>query len=363
MAEPVVATRGAETSVPALDEQMRIGVMTGPGQIEIREVATPRPAVNQVLVRIRATAICTWEQRSYSGQQSNKFPFLGGHEMAGEIVEIGHGVSDQFAIGDHVIIGSSACGQCHWCRTGRDRVCKQHYGGAQTYGDVWGPGGFAEYKIHPASGIYKFDSSVSFDEACLAEPLSCALHAVRLLGVGVADDAVVIGAGVMGLMNVIALKKHGARVIVSEIDAGRLAKARELGADVLIDASTEDPVARVKELTEGRGADHVITAFGSGKANEQAMAMIADRGRLMLFASAHPMTPIDIDPNLMHNRETGVIGSLSSEQVDFEVASRLIGLRGVDLRPLIQRSFPLGELGAALDASIEPGTYRMIVNP
>ena len=363
MTESVVATRGAETSAPALDEQMRIGVMTGPGEIEIREVAMPRPAVNQVLVRIRATAICTWEQRSYSGQQSNRFPFLGGHEMAGEIVEIGPGVSDQFAIGDHVIIGSSACGQCHWCRTGRDRACKQHYGGAPTYGDVWGPGGFAEYKTHPASGIYKFDPSVSFDEACLAEPLSCALHAVRLLGVGVADDAVVIGAGVMGLMNVIALRKHGARVIVSEIDAGRLAKAKELGADVLIDASTEDPVARVKELTDGRGADHVITAFGSGKANEQAMAMIADRGRLMLFASAHPMTPLEIDPNLMHNRETGVIGSLSSEQVDFEVASRLIGLRGVDLRPLIQRSFPLGELRAALDASIEPGTYRMIVNP
>lgn len=363
MTDSVIATREADAPAGSPGDQMRIGVMTGVGEIEMREVAMPRPGANEVLVRIRATAICTWEQRSYSGQQSNKFPFLGGHEMAGEVVEIGAGVSDNFAAGDHVVIGSSACGQCHWCRTGRDRACKQHYAGAPRYGDVWGPGGFAEYKTHPASGIYKIDPGVSWEEACLAEPFSCALHAVRLLGVGVADDAVVIGAGVMGLMNVIALKKHGARVIVSEIDPERLAKARELGADVLIDATKEDPVARVKELTDGRGADHVITAFGSGKANEQAMAMIADRGKLVLFASAHPMTPLEIDPNLMHNRETGVIGSLSSEQADFEVAARLIGLRGVDLRPLIQTSFPLTELRAALDASIEPGTYRMIVKP
>jgi len=107
----------------------------------------------------------------------------------------------------------------------------------------------------------------------------------------------------------------------------------------------------------------VVTAIGSGTANEQATAMLSDRGRLVLFASAHPMTPLEIDPNVMHNRETGVVGSLSSEQYDFQVANRLIGLRQVDLAPLIDRSFPLTELAAALDASIEPGTYRIIVTP
>ena len=167
----------------------------------------------------------------------------------------------------------------------------------------------------------------------------------------------------MGLMNVIALKKHGARVIVSEIDPDRLAKAVELGADVAIDATRDDPVARVKELTNGRGVEHVVTAIGSGRANEQAMAMLSDRGRLVLFASAHPETPLVIAPNEMHNRETGVVGSLSSEQYDFHVASRLIGLGQVNLRPLIQESFPLTELAAAMDASIQPGTYRIIVKP
>lgn len=342
---------------------MKVGIMTGPGSIELRDVPIPRPRVNEVLVRIRATAICTWEQRSYSGQQENKFPFVGGHEMSGEVVEVGPGVSNEITIGQSVTVGSAACGQCHWCRTGRDRACPQHYAGAVKYDDAWGPGGFSEYKVHPASGIYPIPGEASWEAISLAEPLSCAIHAVRLLNVGVADDAVVIGAGVMGLMNVIALKQHGARVIVSEIDPDRLAKARELGADVTIDATTEDPVARVRELTHGRGAESVITAIGSGKANEQAMAMLSERGRLLLFASAHPMTPLEIDPNHIHNHETGVIGALSSEQADFQVAARLIGLGLIDLTPLIQQSFPLSELGAALEASIAPGTYRMIVKP
>jgi L-iditol 2-dehydrogenase len=343
--------------------RMLVGVMTGPGSIEIREVDTPRPGVNEVLVRIRACAICTWEQRSYSGQQGNRFPFIGGHEMAGEVVELGPGVSDELTVGDHVTVGSSACGQCHWCRTGRDRMCRQHYAGIARYGDAWGPGGFAQYKTHPASGVYPIDPGVSFEEACLAEPLSCALHAVRQVPLGISDDAVVVGAGVMGLMNVLALKKHGARVIVSEIDRHRLAKARELGSDITIDATREDPVARVRELTGGRGAELVITAIGSGAANDQARAMLSDRGRLLLFASAHPVTPLTLDPNEVHNREIGVVGSLSSEVYDFQVANRLIGLRQVDLAPLIQQQFPLAELKAALDKAIEPGTYRIIVTP
>lgn len=358
--EAIANERGA---APADGATMRVGVMTGPGSIEIREVPVPRPGVNEVLVRIRATAICTWEQRSYSGQQENRFPFIGGHEMAGEVVEVGPGVSGEIVVGQAVTIGSAACGQCHWCRRGLDRACPQHYSGAASYGDAWGPGGFAEYKIHPASGIYPVPGEASWEAISLAEPLSCALHAVNQLDVRVSDDAVVIGAGVMGLMNVMALKQHGARVIVSEIDADRLAKARELGADVTIDAAGEDPVERVRELTQGRGAQHVIAAIGSGRANEQAMAMLSERGRFVLFASAHPMTPLQVDPNHMHNHETGVIGSLSSEQADFQVAARLIGLGLVDLAPLIQRSFPLTELGAALDASVEPGTYRMIVKP
>src|SRR5260221_804293 len=141
--------------------------------------------------------------------------------------------------------------------------------------------------MHPANGLFAIGDA-PYDVASLAEPLSCALHTARLLGIRVAEDAVVLGAGVMGLMNVLALKKYGARVIVSEIDADRLALAKRLGADEVIDASKEDPVERVKALTEGRGAEAVASAIGHQRGNEQGTAMLSEKGRFVLFASAHP---------------------------------------------------------------------------
>src|SRR5260370_12596993 len=197
--------------------------------------------------------------------------------MAGDVGEIGPGGANELKVGDRVAIGPSSCGRCHWCLTGQDRSCVQHYAGAGAYGDASGPGASAQYKIHPANGLYNIGDA-PFDLASLAEPLSCALHCARLLDIRVGQDVVVLGAGVMGLMNVLALKQHGARVIVSEIDADRLAKAKQMGADELIDASKEDPVARVKALTEGRGAEAVVAAIGRAKANEQGAAMLSEKG-------------------------------------------------------------------------------------
>jgi L-iditol 2-dehydrogenase len=354
MTAPVLEAPRAPTG------SMRIGVMAGVKDVAVREVAVPDPKPGEILVRLHATAICTWEQRTYSGAQHNTFPFVGGHESAGEIVAFGRGVSSELDIGDRVALGPSSCGKCHWCLTGQDRACKQHYAGAVKYGDAWGPGGFAEYKSHPADGVYAVGDA-PYDQAALAEPLSCALHATRMLGIYVGEDVVVLGAGVMGLMNVIAAKKRGARVIVSEIDAGRLTRARAIGADELIDASTTDPISRVRELTGGRGAEAVIAAIGHEKANEQGMAMLADRGRYVLFAAAHPEPRFTVSPNELHNRETGAFGVVSKDKQDFYAASRLIRYGQVDLAPLIDVRYPLERVGEALDHALRPGTYRVIV--
>lgn len=345
---------------PDVAATMRVGIMPGVGEIELRDLDVPNPGQGEVLVRLHATAICTWEQRTYSGAQHNKFPFIGGHEYAGELVAVGPGTKTDVGIGERVTLGPSSCGRCHWCMTGQDRACKMHYAGAVSYGDAWGPGGFAEYKVHPVDGVYRIGDA-PYDEGALAEPLACAIHASRLLGVTVGEDAVVLGAGVMGLMNVIALKKRGARVIVSEVDPGRLAKAAAIGADELIDATTVDPVARVRELTEGRGAEAVVAAIGHATANEQGLAMLSDRGRFVLFAAAHPEPELSIMPNEVHNRETGVFGVVSKDKQDFYTASRLIRYGQVDLKPLIDIRYPLSELRAALDHAVRPGVYRVLV--
>jgi L-iditol 2-dehydrogenase len=355
-----MTTSAVATAEGRTDTTMRVGVMAGVRDISVQDIEIPRPGPGQVLVRLRATAICTWEQRSYSGAQGNKFPFVGGHEMAGEVAEIGPGTETDLRVGDRVAIGSASCGKCHWCKTGQDRACKQHYGVVSSYGPAWGPGGFAQYKIQVADGVYRVGDA-AYDVAALAEPLSCALHANRLLDLRVGQDVVVIGAGVMGLMNVVAARQYACRVIVSEVDPDRLAMAKRMGASELIDASREDPVARVKELTEGRGAEAVIAAIGHEKANEQGMAMLSDRGRFVLFAAAHPEPAFTFAPNEMHNRETGVFGVISGDKQDFYAATRLIRYGLVDLSPLIDIRYPLEEIGAALEHAIKPGTYRVIV--
>jgi L-iditol 2-dehydrogenase len=342
------------------DRSMRVGVMAGVRDIKVQDIPTPVAGPGEILVRLRATAICTWEQRSYSGAQHNNFPFVGGHEISGEVVGLGPDVASDLQVGERVALGPSSCGRCHWCLTGQDRACKEHYAGAVKYGAAWGPGGFAQYKAHPADGVYRVGDA-SFEVAALSEPLSCALHANRLLGHRVGQDVVVLGAGVMGLMNVIAAKQYGCRVIVSEVDSDRLAMAARMGADELIDATSVDPIARVRELTEGRGAEAVIAAIGHPKANEQGMAMLSDRGRYVLFAAAHPEPEFTFAPNDMHNRETGVIGVVSKEKQDFYAATRLIRYGLVDLAPLIDITYPLEEVGAALEHAIKPGTYRVIV--
>jgi len=355
MTSPVIEAPRAD-----LATTMRVGIMAGVHDIAVHDVPMPEPGPGQVLVRLHATAICTWEQRSFSGAQANKFPFVGGHEMAGEVAAIGPGTNTDLQVGERVAIGSASCGRCHWCMTGQDRACKQHYGLVQKYGDAWGPGGFAQYKLQVADGVYRLGDA-PYETGALSEPLSCALHANRLLDLRVGQDVVVIGAGVMGLMNVVAARQHGARVIVSEVDPARLAMAKRMGATELIDATQVDPAARVKELTEGRGAEAVIAAIGHEKANEQGLAMLSDRGRFVLFAAAHPEPTFSILPNEAHNRETGVFGVISGEKQDFYAATRLIRYGLVDLSPLIDVRYPLEEVGAALEHALRPGTYRVIV--
>lgn len=342
-------------------DRFKVGVMRAARSVDLMEVEVPSPGLGQVLVRIEATAICTWEQRAFTGTQHVNFPFVGGHESAGTIMEIGPGVPAGLA-GSRVALGRSSCGACHWCYTGRDRACPSHLRGGVSYADATGPGGFAEYKLHPADAVSNIGDA-DMAVAALAEPLSCALHAARLLDLPPAADVVVIGAGVMGLLNVIALKQRGARVLVTETSPGRLKRALDFGADEVIDMRDPVGIDTVLRLTEGRGADGVVIAVGGNAANEQAMRIVADRGVVSFFASAHPEVPLGLSPNAIHRRELRIVGSISAEKADFYAAARMIRYKLVDLSPLVEATFPLGDLTTALEVATRPGSYRIIVEP
>src|SRR4030088_404908 len=142
---------------------MQAGVLVGTRALELRTFQVPRPGPGQALVRIRATALCTWEQRTYQGTQDIKTPFVGGHETAGIVAAVGEGVR-LANVGDHVTLGPVACDECYYCRRGFPARCEQVLG-RFTLGGAWGPWGLDDYKLVPARAMFVVPADLSFEEA------------------------------------------------------------------------------------------------------------------------------------------------------------------------------------------------------
>jgi threonine dehydrogenase-like Zn-dependent dehydrogenase len=257
-------------------------------------------------------------------------------------------------------MGSSCCGTCRACLRGEDKGCDEHFLNFSLKGGFYGPGGFAEYKIHRSDGVFPVGNA-KWDQAALAEPLSCAIHAARLLGARLGDTAVVFGAGTMGLLNLMVLKMSGLQVGIVDVNEERLTKAKGLGADLIFQAGA-DIRDRVKKEFLG-GVDYSIAAYGSEEVNQDALEVLNNRGKICLFASAHPVTPFVIDPNLMHNRETSAIGVVSADRRDHAVATNLIATGQIDLSPIVDAAVPLLEAQAAFERATSSPSYRIMLNP
>jgi L-iditol 2-dehydrogenase len=340
-------------------------VITGPRKIVFEEIPIPVPGPHQVLVRMTAAALCTWEQRVYSGVDNWSYPLVGGHEFSGEVVAVGAGVMQPVAPGDQVAVaGLRRCGECWACRRGYDNICDNQHATTREPGKPWGPAGFGEYALVEGYQIYRYPRRVHAFEAALAEPLSCVLHDVKRFAPRRGDTAVIVGAGIMGLLHLAALRSSGAVVVVSEPDPVRRAKALEMGAHAVIDPSGEDYVDGVKRLTDGRGASVTYMAIGAPPAIEQAVQAAAKRGIVSVYASIHPRgTTIQVDPNLFHHKEVMLSGSLAQDHEDFLDAVWSIAHQTVDLKPVISAAFPLLEIEAAFAAAARPDTYRVFVTP
>jgi L-iditol 2-dehydrogenase len=341
----------------------RRAVFVAPRKIRFDTLPIPKLGPRQALVKVKACALCTWEQRSYTGEES-LYPLSGGHEVAGELVKLGSKLFTEAEVGDRVVAAALIrCGYCESCRRGMDNLCDNSRELFQDTG-IAGPGGLAEYMLLDDYQLYRAGQQVPFEQLCLAEPLACVIRSVRKAAVQPADRVVVMGAGIMGLLHLALAKRVGATVFVSEPDNQRSAFALEMGADAIIDPTKHSYAAQVVELTAGRGADVVFCAVSIGAAVEQAMESVAKGGRVHVYASIHPRgIRISVDPNLFHNREIVLTGTMSQDREEMRQAVQMISDRAIDLRPLISRQFPLSQLEEALQAAIRPDTYRVIVHP
>jgi L-iditol 2-dehydrogenase len=244
-----------------------------------------------------------------------------------------------------------------------DNICDNAYAPFRDR-DVVGPAGLAEYVLLEDYQLFRAGEDVPFEELCLAEPLACVIRSIHKAAVGPADNVVVVGAGIMGILHVILAKRAGARVLVSEPNGVRSAFALGMGADAIIDPTDESFVDKVKAWTAGRGADAILCAVSVGAVLEQAVEAVAKGGRVHVFASIHPRgTRISIDPNPFHSREIVLTGTMSQDKDDMRQAVEMISRGSIDLKPFISHMVPLKQLEEGLKAALRPDTYRVVVRP
>ena len=245
-------------------------ILTAPREVVVEEVPIPTPGPGQALVQVKACAICTWEQRVYSGVESTLYPLLGGHEVSGVLAEVGPGVQIKAKPGDHVIVSRlHRCFQCASCRRGLDSNCDNSWSQRQP-GVPMGPGGLAEYVLADGYQIFTTVGDVPFVESCLSEPLSCVLRSIVKSGVEPGDNVVIIGAGNVGCDAATEAHRQGAKDITlidiqEPASFGKeRAAAEKAGARFLWPVSVSAITTEGVELADGKilPCDTVVVAIG-----------------------------------------------------------------------------------------------------
>lgn len=342
---------------------MKIAAITGKEKIDIREVKMPVPSKDEVLIKVKACALCTWEQRVFLGIKNMPFPFVGGHEVSGEIVALGEGVEkSEYPIGQRVAVRTlETCGKCYYCRQGKENLCSEAGSFLKTDKEYFGQGGLGEFLAISVRKVFKFSESLPYTHAAFAEPVACVVNSVEQGKVELGNDVVIIGAGIMGLLHAMISKLKGARVIVSEPDMARRNKAKELGVDVTFSPLEEDFVEKIKTLTEGRGADVVFNTTAIPQVAEQAVQVLGKLGRVVMYSSINPDKPISVSPNWIHSSEVEIIGAVSPTIKSFQTAVMLLSKEIIKPDMLISKEYPLEKTQSAFKEAIKPDTYRIII--
>jgi L-iditol 2-dehydrogenase len=319
----------------------------------------PRPVIGagELLLRLRGCGLCGSDIAKI-GADATKVPVVLGHELVGDVVEAGAGVTG-FAVGDRVVAAHHVpCGVCHFCRRGSESMC------ATFKTSNLDPGGFAEYVRVPAANVhhatFKIPRHVSDEAASFVEPLACCLRAVRRARVVTGDTAAVIGLGSIGCLFVQLLRRAGARVIGVDLLAERLALATQLGADA---AGTPDSGAPlVRELSDGRGADHVVVTGGGTAVLPWAAAVARDGGGIHYFAGgAGDVLPMPLD--VLYKRELTLTATYSSSPADLAAAFSLVVEGEVSTAPLISHRLPLDRVDEGVALMRRQTALKVFVTP
>jgi L-iditol 2-dehydrogenase len=312
------------------------------GQLEIVDVPVPIPAPDEVLVRVKACGICGSDVHGYDGSSGRRIPpIVMGHEAAGTVEAMGSEVSS-LREGERVTFDSTIyCGSCVYCRRGEVNLCNRRQVLGVSTPEYRRSGAFAEYVVVPRRVIHDLPGDIPFAEAAMVEPLAVAVHAVSLSEIGDNNTALVVGAGMIGLLVLQALRvKNCSRIYVADIDDTRLRLAEQLGATATINASKVDTAAEVQRLTSGIGVDLALEAVGSSATIKSAIDSVRKGGTVTLIGNISPT--VEIPLQAVVSRQIRLQGSAGSSG-EYPECIGMLARGAVQVKPLITAIGPLEE--------------------
>jgi L-iditol 2-dehydrogenase len=327
---------------------MKAAMLYGVKDLRIEDVEVPKTEMGEVLVKVKAATTCGTDlkifQRGYV-EKIIRLPTIFGHEWAGEVAEVGRDLKWPEK-GMRVRAGNSApCLHCTMCQQGKYNLCENM---------IWLWGAYAEYIKVPAHmvsvNMQEIPRHISFEEASVTEPLACVLHGVEKAHVKLGDTVAIIGAGPIGLLHLLVVRKMGIeKAVVIDLVDERLSYAKRLGADETINGGKENVAQEIRQLTSGYGADVVIEAIGLPTTWEQALRLARKGGTVLEFGGCPPGAEIKLNAEQLHYGELTVLGAFHTTPLHFRKALNLIASRTIDVRPLITRKMKLEEVKQAFE--------------
>jgi 2-desacetyl-2-hydroxyethyl bacteriochlorophyllide A dehydrogenase len=332
---------------------MRAVILDKPGSQRLGELPDPTPKAGEVVVRVHATGICGTDLHILDGEfPPTPYPITPGHEFAGEVVELGAGVSG-LAVGDRVAVDPSLfCGRCWQCQRQRGNLC-ENWG---AIGDTV-DGAFAEYVAAPVGNCYRLPDSVDYSAGALVEPVACAVHGIHRLGMEVGSSLLVVGAGTMGLLLMQLARSAGAyQVAMVDRDPARLAVAGELGATAT--------ATSVEEIVDGHGGgfDYVVEATGVPAAGQSALNAVTSGGTFMVFGVAPEDARLQVSPFEVYNREISIVGSMAVLST-FAPAVKAVASGVIDTTRMVTHVEPLDRFAQAIELTRQRAGLKVQVKP
>jgi len=345
---------------------MRQAYLTAPGRFEVREVADPvEIGPNDVLVRLKAIGVCGSDRHYFTegriGSQVVEYPFTVGHECAGVVERVGRAVG-RVGVGDRVVVDPAMpCGECEWCRGGRENVCP-HMRFLGCPGQV--EGALKELLVMPERCLFHLPDSLSFDDGVVIEPAAICAYAVKQSRLDAAETVAVLGCGPIGLLTLACARASGRRrAFASDLVAERIEAAKRLGADVSLNPNDGDIVETILEATDGRGVDVVYECAGKQETLDQAMRIAAPGGRISIIGIPSTLR-VELIPDMTRRKELLLI-NVRRQNGMVERTIELAASGAVPVRDLVTHHFPLERVAEAFDLVVtyRDGVLKAIIEP